>query len=243
MRIHLGGLTFDGGTGNVPFSVGRDALKGWIGKGGVGVRRDDSPRPLAHGSFKRRAYRTGRLVEWSGLIDSDSPVEQDHSMAQLTGVLADGTFGRLTIDSAMGTHWCDVQLDDVDVQRRVYGKTAEYWISVWCPDPEVFGQTKTFPPGKIRHFGNYPAVADAVVTGPQSAPYTLSVAGRQFTVTQALASGQTHTIDTANARVRRNGVLQSGVFSKAQSLVVAPGAGATFTGPSTARLKVKDTFV
>lgn len=244
MRIRLGGLTFLGDAGPARFSVSRDALQGWIGKGGPGVRRNDSPRPLGHGSQKQRGYRTGRLVTWSGDIETESPAEQDHALAQLSGVLADGEFGRLTIDSAFGTHWCDVQLEDEpEVHRDVYGLFATYSIGVWCPDPEVFGETQTFSPGTVYHYGNFRAVADAVVTGPQSAPYSLTVAGRQFTVTQALTAGQTHTIDTANARVRRNGVLQSGVFSKAQSLIVAPGAASTFTGPASAQLKVKNTFV
>lgn len=244
MQIRLGGLSFLGDAGPTRFSVSKDALQGWIGKGGSGVRRNDSPRPLGHGSQKQRGYRTGRLVTWSGDIYTDSPAEQDHALAQLSGVLADGQFGRLTIESDFGTHWCDVQLDDEpEVHREVYGRFATYSIGVWCPDPEVFGETHTFAPGPVYHYGNFRAVADAVVTGPQSAPYTLAVAGRQFTVTQALTAGQTHVIDTANARVRRNGVLQSGVFSKAQSLIVDKGAASTFTGPSTAVLKVKDTLV
>lgn len=244
MRIRLGGLTFLGDAGDARFTVERDALKGWIGKGGVGVRKNDSPRPLGHGSQKQRAYRTGRLVTWSGEIWTTSPAEQDHALAQLSGVLAEGEFGRMTVDSAFGTHWCDVQLDEEpDAKRELYGRLATYSIGVWCPDPEVFGETQTFSPGPVYHYGNFRAVADAVVTGPQSAPYTLAVAGRQFTVTQALTAGQVHTIDTANARVRRNGVLQSGVFSKAQSLIVAPGAPSTFTGPASAQLKVKNTLV
>ncbi|MEW2011466.1 hypothetical protein AB0300_18555 [Microbacterium sp. NPDC078814] len=183
-------------------------------------------------------------MTWSGEILTNTPVEQDHALAQLASVLADGEFGRLTVDSAFGTHWCDVQLDDEPrVKRLTYGRAASYSIGVWCPDPEVFGEPHSFRPGPVFHYGNFRAVADVVVTGPQTAPYTLSVAGREFTVTQALSAGQTHTIETATARVRRNGVLQSGVFSKAQSLIVAPGAPVTFTGPQGSQLQVRDTFV
>lgn len=244
MRIRLGGLTFLGDAGEATFTVERDALQGWIGKGGVGVRREDSPRPLGHGSLRQRGYRTGRLITWSGEILTKTPAEQDHALAQLSGVLGDGDFGRLTIDSAFGTHWCDVQLDDEPRVRRVlYGRAATYSIGVWCPDPEVFGETTSYPPGVVRHFGNFRAVASAVVTGPVSAPYTLALDGRQFTVTQSLSAGQVHTIDTANGRVRRNGVLQSSVYSKAQSLLVQPGSAPTFSGPPSAVLKVTDTFV
>lgn len=88
MQIRLGGLTFLGDAGPTRFSVSKDALQGWIGKGGSGVRRNDSPRPLGHGSQKQRGYRTGRLVTWSGDIYTDSPAEQDHALAQLSGLLA-----------------------------------------------------------------------------------------------------------------------------------------------------------
>lgn len=244
MRIRLGGLTFLGDAGDARFTVERDALQGWIGKGGVGVRRDDSPRPLGHGSQRQRGYRTGRLVTWSGEVLTKTAEEQDHALAQLSGLLGEGEFGRLTVDSAFGSHWCDVQLDDEPRARRVlYGKVATYSMSVWCPDPEVFGEVRSFPPGKVFHFGNFRSVADVVVTGPQAAPYTLAVAGREFTVTQSLSAGQTHAIETSNARVRRNGVLQSGVFSKAQSLIVPPGPSSLFTGPSNAQLLVKDALV
>lgn len=244
MQIRWGGLTFSGDAGDAMFTVERDALQGWIGKGGVGVRRRDSERPLGHGSQKVRGYRTGRLVTWRGEIHTKSSYEQDHALALLSGVVADGGFGRLVIASAFGTHWCDAQLDEEPRTNRVlYGRLATYSISAWCPDPEVFGESRSFPPGPVYHYGNFRAVANAVVTGPQAAPYTLEVDGRQFTVTQALTAGQKHTIDTANAQVRRSGVLQSGVVAKAQSLIVNPGMASTFTGPSTAVLNIPDTFV
>ena len=37
MQIRLGGLTFLGDAGDARFTVERDALQGWIGKGGVGL--------------------------------------------------------------------------------------------------------------------------------------------------------------------------------------------------------------
>ena len=244
MRIRLGGLTFVGDAGDARFTVEKDALQGWIGKGGVGVRRDDRQRPLAHGSARRRGYRTGRLVSWSGEIWTDSPAEQDHALAQLSGILADGEFGRLTVDSAMGPHWCDVQLDDEpEVHRVLYGRLATYSITVWANDPEVYGETRAFSPGSVYHYGNFRAVGTAIVPGPVTAPYTLAVAGQQFIVTQSLTAGQTHTVDTANAKVRRNGVLQGSVYSKAQSLVVNPGTPSTFTGPTGSQLKVPDTYM
>lgn len=244
MEIKIGGLTFRGDEGPTTFTVARDSLQGWIGKGGVGVRRRSVDRPLAHGSSRVRGYRTGRLVTWSGLIITDSPAQQDKAMLNLASILAEGTFGTLAVASAIGTHTTEVQLDDdPQVNRLVYGETAKYSVSFWAPLPEVYGQGEEFRPGDVENRGNFRAVAIAHVTGPVAAPYTLDVDGRQFIVTQPLIAGQKHVVDTATGRVRRNGVLQTGVVSRAQSLLVPPGHPVTFSGPPNSRLIVRPTFI
>lgn len=243
-RARIGGLTFAGWPRDHHddwFVLDQEGIKGvWEG---VDVRREDAPLPLAHGSFDASVYLASRVIPISGNMSAQSPAKLVHQIARLTGLLSGGQSDRLYLDDDAGTTWMNVRLGAATQVTQLDATTAQFQLTLWAADPRRYGNTNSFSPGSVYHYGNFRAVADAVVTGPQSAPYTLTVAGRQFTVTQALSAGQVHTIDTASARVRRNGALQSSVFSKAQSLIVAPGVASTFSGPSSAVLKVRDTFV
>lgn len=214
---------------------------------GVDVRREDTVRPLAHGSFDSPVFLAARVIPVSGHVSARTPTELVHEVNRLTGLLSDGQVGRLNLDDDLGTTWIDVRLGGATQVTQLDATTAKFLITFFAADPRRFGDAVKaggFTVGQpVYHYGNHPAVLKPTVTGPVSAPYTVAVGSKQFTVTQALAAGQTHVLDTETATVTRNGVVQSGVVSRAETLLIPPGSRVSFTGPAGTTGLVLNTYV
>lgn len=223
----------------------QDGIKGvWEG---VDVRREDAARPLAHGSFDTPGFLGSRVIPISGHVSTATPAALVHEMNRLTGLLSDGQAGRLSLEDDAETTWIDVRLGGATQVSQLDETTAKFLVTLFAADPRRFGEPAMaggFPVGQlVYHYGNHPAVLKPTVSGPVTAPYTIAVGAKQFTVTQSLSAGQTHVIDTETATVLRNGVAQSGVVSRAETLLVAPGTGVSFTGPVGATGLVLNTYV
>lgn len=222
----------------------QDGIKGvWEG---VSVRREDTARPLSHGSFDSPVFLGSRVIPVSGHFSAPSPAALVHEMNRLTGLLSDGESGRLNLDDDMGATWIDVRLGGPTQITQMDATTAKFLVTFFAADPRRFGDAAKvggFSVGQsVYHYGNHPAVLKPTVPGPVTAPYTVAVGSKQFTVTQSLASGQTHVLDTETATVTRNGVAQSGVVSRAETLLVPAGASVSFTGPSGTTGMVLNTY-
>lgn len=227
------------------FVLDEEGIKGvWEG---VDVRRDDVPRPLAHGSFDSPVFLAGRVIPVSGYLSAPSPAELVHEMTRLTGLLSDGQSGRLMLDDDTQTTWVDVRLGGATQVSQMDATTAKFLVTFYAADPRRFGDASKpggFAAGEsVYQYGNHPATVRVSVPGPVSAPYTVTVGTRQFTVTQALTAGQTHVLDTETATVTRNGVVQSGVVGRAETLLVPPGPPVPFSGPAGAKGLVVNTYV
>lgn len=213
MRIDLAGLTFRGDAAPALFTVESDGVSGWFES--VDIRRDDSDRPLSHGSTYAPTFRTGRRVSWTGLILTKSASEQDRAMAQLRGMLSDGQSGRLTVENAGTLRWSDVVLNGAPTVRMVvYGRIARYRVEVWARDPRMYGELHTFAAAAsvaIFHRGNTNAIPRLIVPNG-AASYSITSPGGTLTVTGA-TSGGTHEIDLRRGRVYRDGVRMPGVLS------------------------------
>lgn len=223
----------------------QDGIKGvWEG---VDVRREDTARPLAHGSFDTQGFLASRVIPISGHISTGSPTELVHEMNRLTGLLSDGQNGRLTLEDDASTTWIDVRLGGATQVTQLDSTTAKFLVTFFAADPRRFGEPAKnggFTVGEaVYHYGNHPAVLVPTVSGPVTAPYTVAVGSKQFTVTQSLTAGQKHVLDTETATVTRNGVAQSGVVSRAETLLVPPGSPVSFTGPAGTTGMVLNTFV
>lgn len=60
-------------------------------------------------------------------------------MYSVSSLLAGGETARLTVESATGSLWADVQrVDEPDVQILVYGRTAAYQARFFAPDPRRY---------------------------------------------------------------------------------------------------------
>lgn len=247
MRIRLGSLSFLGDAGSCEFDVAPDGLKGWL-KGGVGVRRDKPDRPTSHGQFLLPGFRTGRSISWTGLVHSSSGAEQDHQFQRLTGMLGAGESGRMVVDSAAGEHWADVVLEDVEIERLVYGRLAKYRVQVWCPSPFLRGESRKFTgSGSVSafHYGNTPAPMVTTVSGTATSGYTLTMPGGTVTVSRLLTSGNPHKLDLASGVLLVGGNRYLGGLGVFNPAPLKPGAPSTVSvsGGLTLSVEVVDTFV
>lgn len=218
----------------------QDGIKGvWEG---VDVRREDTARPLAHGSFDAPVFLASRVIPVSGHFSTRTPAELVHEMNRLTGLLAGGQSGRLSLDDDTGTTWMDVRLGGATQVTQLDATTAQFLVTFWAPDPRRYGETGSFASGSaVFHYGNFPS--PVTVTIPSApASYTISSPGGVFSVSGATAGG-THVVDLRTGRVTRNGSLMLGVSSGA-TWQMPPGASWVHTvSTGTGTIKVLDTFV
>lgn len=243
-RLHLDGLEFDGGDGKPRYTVATVS-----GLESVGIRRDSTDRPNAHGSFPAPGFFDARRISWSGLVLTTSAGEQDHAIRDLSGLLGGGT-ERLTAQGSSRV-WSDVRRVSVESRILRPEETASYSIVVEAPDPLLYGETATFGPAasaSVYHYGNTDAAPDVTITGTMPSGYRVNgPGGAQYIVTQALAAGQTHRIDFNTGWLYRNGVMQQGAVSRAQTFTIPPGAPSTMSltpvsGSGLMTVKLTDTF-
>lgn len=246
-QLRLGSLAFDGGlSGSTPYT-----LAFITGLAGVGIKRAKVDRESAHGRFPAPGFLEERGITWGGLILTDSPAEQDHAIRALAGKAGLRESVRLTVQGDR-TYWCDVDRAEIpDPEILVFGRIASYRCRVEAPGSLLFGETKTFGPAtsvSAYHYGTEDAVPVITVTGTMASGYTVNgPGGAQYTVSQALTSGQTHRIDMRTGWLYRNDVLQQGAVSRAQTWTVPPGVATSMSlapvaGSGSMSVKVTDTF-
>lgn len=242
MRITLDGIHFRGDGGPALFAVEHGALRGWFEA--PGVRRGETSRPLADGSFLAPSFRSGRSVSWRGLIHSRSPFEQREAMEQLSGVCSGTGLSRLTVQAHGETTWADVHLAaEPSIEILNYGRLARYDLELWAPDPRRYGELRTFSGGSnVYHRGNAPAFP-VVRIGSGAASYDITWQGRTFRVSGA-PSGGVHRVDMRTGRLTRNGAPVLGAVVRAETSPLPPGARWSYavSAGSGVTVEVHDTF-
>lgn len=247
LRVRIGGVTFEGD----PIDPGRcfmiepDGWSGW--DDGTTVRREDVSRPGAHGSFGFQGQRDARVIRVSGWILARSPQELQQMRNQLTGVLASGGYGRLSVDQPLGSTWADVMLSDMPVVK-VRGHSeleASFQIQFWAPNPRKFGEVRDFAAGvPATHFGNFPATPRLLI-GAGAGGYTVTGPGGRV-VTVGTAPAGAHEIDFENGGLFLNGVRQTNaidVYRPWKIPVGIPGVAASISGARSLTQRVPDTYI
>ncbi|WP_345750116.1 hypothetical protein [Microbacterium rhizophilus] len=251
MTPHGGKFVGDDRPG-VRYTVERGKLTGWFER--PGVKQERTEKMQGNGNFLAPAWRQSKLPAWEGLILTDSLAQQNKAISDLAPLLGDGDLIRLTVRSPEGPvaeTWADAQLDDAPTPEvLVPGRVARYRVRMYCPGSFRYGEEHTFSSGEAAsHRGSTDALPSFEVTGSMPSGYAIESSLGTFTVTQALTSGQKHTIDFADGGlVYRNGALQRGVYAHPRQLwAIEKGAHVVHTldpvsGSGSLTVKLLDTF-
>lgn len=222
------------------YVLGQEGSSGWYES--PGVRREEVARAMSHGAFNLPGYRSQRLIGIPGHILARTPATLVHLQDRLSGLLADGSAGRLMVDDASGTRWADVRLAGCSIEP-IDSMTSRFLLQLWAADPRKYGETRTFESGQpVFHYGNFPATPTLVVPGAHAA-WTATAGSAQVSVSQALTSGQTHRYDVRTGRLTRNDVLQVGVVTRGDSWTVAPGQTLVHTISGGGQVRITDTYM
>lgn len=256
MHTHLDGVTFLGSAGQATYSIEPDGLRGWHES--VSVRREDVDRPTAHGTYRAQSYRTGRLIQQSGLIEAASRMEFLEAIDRFRGVLAGGGFGPFVVDDE-GVRSAEVQLNaEPSVTMLVppeagRGGAARYSLELWAPDPRQYGEKRTFEGGTSvvpYHRGNFPAVPRVVVSSGFANGFRVVYGDRVFEVDRATFWQQEPLeIDMRTGWVWQGGSLLRGVIRRAETFEIPPhnqepvrlvGSG---SGSGRVSVELRDTWI
>jgi hypothetical protein len=248
LRVVVGSVYFNG-LANKGFIIAPDGFSGWTSS--TATKRNKVARVAAHGSFPVRGYRDERLVTISGTCLADSEMQLAFFGDNLTGLLADGDLGRITVTHSGNTRFADCLLEGLpEFEMFAAGQAAKFKIQFTLPDPWKYGSTKTFASGSPAfHYGNFPATPVHTVTGTMPSGYSIyGPSGKIFTVTAAITAGQTHTIDMATGYLKVNGSVVFGAVSRGDLWTVPGGTPVTHTlvpvsGSGSLSTAVTDTFI
>jgi len=256
LMIDVAGLRIygrpDGITVTRGLYLGPDGFKGWTS--GVGTRRDQAARQ-GHGSFRAPGRRESRTVTLTGM--GIAPTEQETAALgrKLTGILAEGEYGRVTVETAAGVQYADGTLaGEVLFEHR--GRTpriADWQLQLWFPDPRKYGEERSFPSAgneqtQIWHRGNFGAAPVHVISGTGPG-YTLNGPdGKRFTVREPVSTDSPHLVDMATGQVIIRGNARYGIVAEADVWTVAPGRTVPVRlvpagGSLSMVTRVKDTYI
>lgn len=115
-------------------------IKGWHGSSPI--RRDKSDRLGAHGSHSERGWKDERLIQIDGAYIGTSPLDAEMKIQELAGLFGDGTEGKFTTYSALGTRWANVYLVGDGFDPQWTGRAQfTFTIFLLAPDPRKYGSS------------------------------------------------------------------------------------------------------
>ncbi|QPO16947.1 minor tail protein [Arthrobacter phage Kittykat] len=119
-------------------------VKGWHGSSPI--RRDKSDRLGAHGTHSERGWKDERLIQLDGAYVGTSPLDAEMKIQELAGLFGDGTEGKFTTNSALGTRWATVYLTGDGFDPIWTGRAQfKFTIFLLAPDPRKYGSSLWSP--------------------------------------------------------------------------------------------------
>lgn len=181
---------------------------GWFGSPAM---RDLGPdRPNSHGNFATTGLKTGRSITMTGLGMGVSQASVSRSVRVMRALLGDGGFGGLTFMDQDVPLVAQVQRDGEVQVRWLSDRTVQYQLSLFAPDPRVYGEPVTistglpgggtglsFPIGDFFDFGDPGSTGQVSVSNDGTASTE-----PQFTVSGPLAAGFQITETDTGRRLR-----------------------------------------
>ena len=212
----------------IGFVIEPGGLSGWFES--TDGRMNGGDRPAAHGAFDVPVLRGGRTISVKGHIFAETSTALEAMQDQFTGLLADGQSDELEVQTSAGTKSATVRVVSAKAPE-LDETTATFLLQLFAADPRRYGKSRVVGPGTSlnpTHKGRATAAPLIRVTGAMPGGYRINgPGGRQFIVSQALSSGQTHEIDMQTGWLTRNGVWQRTAVSRAETWGVPPGVAST----------------
>jgi hypothetical protein len=219
--------------------------------GSPDVKGEVVDRPDADGELDLPTYNQARLLTLSGSLHTDGHEQMHEAQAFFAGPM----IGRFTVAGHGPTLWADGKRNSGAKFLPVTDRFAQWQVRLKFVDPRKFGDTRTWAAsvganaGNIFHRGNYNATPRFVVAGSMPGGYQLTIRGQVFTVTQPLVTGQPHSIDYGDGRLRIGGGIVHGGLGYGFTPMVLPGVATALsivpntTGTATATLTLLDTYI
>lgn len=244
VEVRIAGVRFEEWPSNFGqcYLLARNGLRGW--RGGD-LRREELPRPAAHGAFDFNGYQAQKVISVTGTILASSEPALKHMKDTVLSILSRGGSGRMSVDEDSSSTWRDVRLVSCSDPEDLDELSATFSLTFWAADPRRYGEVRDYNAGIAAvHYGNFDANPRLLI-GAGSGGYTVTgPGGRVVTVTTAPAAA--HEIDFAAGGLYLAGVRQVGAISVYQPWTIAPGtpgAAATITGARSLTQRVTDTFL
>lgn len=221
---------------------------GFVGiEDGVDVRRTSQDRPGAHGAFDAQGYLDARVMTINATIRTPSAAQTRARCLQLSGLLADGELGLVTVtrESDVLSAWGRLASKTKAVVRGAAPRYADAQLQMWFANPRLYGETRHFTGGQLAfHRGNFPASPRLTVTGSAPGYTVFGPDGKQIVVTRTLVAGAPHVIDLADGSLRVGGARVFGGLARAD-LWTIPSGGTAAQSVSAGALDVEvvDTFI
>jgi len=243
----IGGIEFQGSPRDHHgdwFVLDADGVKSFWG--GVDIRRSEILRPSANGAFDLPGFLSPRVIPVSGHISSRTAEGLESMQARLSGLLTDGSSSRLTVESALGSRWCDVRLASATQITPIDRTTARFLVTFWAADPRTFGEVRDYAGGSVAvNRGNHPA-SPRLMVGAGSGGYTITGPSNR-TIVAASPPSASHYIDfKAGGLFTDAGVRVVGALSTFHDWTIPPGlpgVSASITGARSFAQRVTDTFI
>ena len=248
----IGSLTMTSsitGQGN-EYILDPTAVLGWTD--GTQSRRPKTERATSHGDFSDKGSMAAREISFSGTAVALTVRDLHDMRDRFTGVLSDGEYGTLSVETSAGIRYSTVGLEGTSSWVQMSDTVALWKIDFYAPDPRLYGETRrltvkaysnlggmTYP---IRYPLNYNTDSDAaqsivatnrgnsrswptiVVTGDYFSGFEFrDNFGRGIIWSGTVTMNSPVTIDMAAGTAIQNGVDKSHLFTKRIWSFIDPG--------------------
>lgn len=122
------------------FVLDPTALTGW--DDGTNIRRDATVRPVSSGDFTEPYTFSARLIAFSGTAIAPSRQELQILRDKLTGLLAEGEYSELRVETSASTRFATVGLENKVEWVQQLDNVASFRVEFYAPDPYLYGMEK-----------------------------------------------------------------------------------------------------
>lgn len=164
------------GTGG-QFILDPTALTGW--DDGTSTRRDATVRPVSSGDFVEPYTFSARLIALSGTAVATSRGELQRMRDTLTGVLANGEYSELRVETGASVRYAIVGIENKVEWVQHLDNVAVFRLELYAPDPYIYGAERIVTLGATSEAGggleyslNYPLNYNAQSLQPLTPPLT-----------------------------------------------------------------------